>query len=183
MGGQRTRTYALSYDAGANVKRSRLVGVTQYGRDATVDLSGSVTAGTILPPTSFTYSAGPTAFQLETVTPTPPTTPAASDWVRGDFNGDGKADFARAVNSCTLTMLISNGSLVETSWTTSGCTTAPSGVRYAGDYDGDGKTDIAVLGTSSASSISLPEPGLRSKPGRTKELLSRAPPHPGCPQN
>jgi RHS repeat-associated protein len=151
VGGQRAKTYALAYDSGASVKRSHLVNVTQYGRDATVDASGSVTAGTALPPTTLTYSAGPSAFQLETITPTPPTTSAASDWLQGDFNGDGKADFARAVNSCTLTMLISNGSLVQTDWTTSGCATAPSGTRYAGDFNGDGKTDIAVLGTSSAS--------------------------------
>jgi hypothetical protein len=145
-GVQRSRTYALTYDPIS--KRSRLTSVKQFGRDAVLDSGGSVTVGTMLPPTTFSYSAGPATFQLETVTPTPPT---STVWLKGDFDGNGKADFVRAVNACTLTMLISNGSLVQSEWTTSGCTTAPTGVRYVGDYNADGKSDLAVLGTASAS--------------------------------
>src|SRR3990167_2820533 len=53
--GQRARAYALAYSPSTATSRSLLSSTQQYGEDATVDASGTVTGGTALPATTLSY--------------------------------------------------------------------------------------------------------------------------------
>jgi len=74
-----------------------------------------------------------------------PASPVGAQCVVGDFNGDGKSDFAcyNAIGQAWQ-MTFSTGS----SWSTATWTGANPGVPvgnqcFTGDYDGDGRTDLA----------------------------------------
>jgi hypothetical protein len=54
--GQRVRAYALTYGTGTSTNRSRLASVQQFGRDASVDPSGTVSGVTSLPPVTLVAS-------------------------------------------------------------------------------------------------------------------------------
>ncbi|HSP78408.1 MAG TPA: toxin TcdB middle/N-terminal domain-containing protein [Myxococcaceae bacterium] len=101
--GSRVRAYKLSYATSGPTGRSVLTRVQQFGRDATLDATGTVTGGSALPPSTFSYdSAG-----LGTASATPP---PSGLWSRlwdgaaagagpndggvryGDFDGDGRQD-------------------------------------------------------------------------------------------
>lgn len=90
MGDSLVRAYRLGYEESPSSPLSRLIYVQQYGKDATFDANMTVTGGTALPATTFTYS------QLDLAQPWTPVT-----WTAGaglghqvaDFNGDGIADY------------------------------------------------------------------------------------------
>ncbi|HTO60932.1 MAG TPA: FG-GAP-like repeat-containing protein [Bradyrhizobium sp.] len=85
------------------------------------------------------------------------------DYVIGDFNGDGKTDFAMiggVVSSATQQFVFtSNGDgTFAQNFTTIGCCVfgAPPRNNWAivnGDFNGDGKTDFALLGGAGATSV------------------------------
>jgi RHS repeat-associated protein len=143
VSGSRARTYGLTYSTSQTTGRSLLSSVTRYGRDAVVDTTGAVsgvvgkiTAGSHLPPVTFTYTADTVAY----------TSGPAKNWcpetVRtGDFNGDGKTDLlCHNVTTFANTVALSDG--------TGGFTVEPkfgpfcSGLLITGDFNGDGKTDL-----------------------------------------
>src|SRR5262249_17898501 len=67
------------------------------------------------------------------------------DWVRGDFNGDGKDDQIHVGTDCSIALqvLLSNGTaFTKPSWSIANCGTYSIGTMLAADVNGDGKTDI-----------------------------------------
>ncbi len=112
--GIRVRAYKLSYTTNPSTGLSLLASVQQFGRDATVDAAGTVTGGSALPATSFSYdSAG--------LSLAPASTPPSGMWSRlwdgasagwtsggpndggvryGDFDGDGRQDMLWMMWEC-----------------------------------------------------------------------------------
>lgn len=113
--------------------------------------------GSCLPPTSFAATSGGGAtFNAATFNYTswnfgsPPT----ANWTPlvGDFNGDGKTDFAFA-SQTRVNMLISNGdgTFTENAFPYPiGTISTPAFTPVVGDFDGDGKTDFAWAGRFTA---------------------------------
>ena len=100
--GNRMRAYKLSYVGDSNGEPSKLRYVTQYGKDAGLDSTGSVVSRTYLPAISFDYTAyGTNSFQSSYVS----TYYGGDGWGMSvpaffpDLNGDGKADICRVKES------------------------------------------------------------------------------------
>jgi hypothetical protein len=144
-GGTVVANYQLAYLQDGTVPVSRLSGVTLCGGD-----------GSCLPATTFTgtgpwdgtFIAGSYGIPNGWSFGTPPT----PSWmpIIGDFNGDGKTDFAM-LNQTTLHTFRSNG---DGSFA-AGTYSVPNGSNFGavsqwtlivGDFNGDGKTDFAMLG-------------------------------------
>ncbi|MGA3226918.1 MAG: FG-GAP-like repeat-containing protein [Acidobacteriaceae bacterium] len=74
----------------------------------------------------------------------------------GDFNGDGRPDFAVPTNGGPIVILLGNGDGTFTTGTplTSLATFTPTSV-VVGDFNGDGKQDIAVLSAQGIGSVNI----------------------------
>src|SRR5262249_35176483 len=62
VSGARARAYQLTYTTSGTTTRSLLASVRQFGKDATLDATGTVTGGTSWPATRASYQAGSTGF-------------------------------------------------------------------------------------------------------------------------
>ena len=101
----RVRAYNLVYDTDSSTTgdqysistgRSILTSVQQFGKDSTLDASGTITGGTALPALKLTTPADTNSFAENTWTTTASNWgPANLTWT-GDFDGDGKTDIATA---------------------------------------------------------------------------------------
>lgn len=144
--GQRVRTYALSYGAQLPTTQEQLLASVQmYGKDAVLDADGTVTAGTALPPTSFTYYDDPASFAAKTTWST-----AHSSWAYkaesvqyADVNGDNRADRIFRHTNNQIHVSLSNGTAFSapTLWANPGGTYKGDQDSYA-DVNGDGKADL-----------------------------------------
>src|SRR5262249_33473088 len=143
-----------NYTTSASTGRSLLTSVQVYGKDATVDASANVTSGTTLPAITATYpqpavgatdlASGTAGASVGTGQPT---------YGVGDFNGDGKKDYAfRAANTNSWYVLISNGTTFTSQFWGNQATSAGTGVpdEGFGDFNGDGKTDFFYRGSDSS---------------------------------
>jgi RHS repeat-associated protein len=152
VGADRLRSYALTYDLSPSSGRSRLHSVQQYGRDAVVDASGNVTAGTSLPPIVFGYSVSANTFMKSAWATGQGTFGAANLWVTGDFNDDGRTDFAKTqIASCKIDVQKSSGNaFTREQWAIAGCVTTAGSLWRAGDFNGDGKTDLVQINATAS---------------------------------
>jgi RHS repeat-associated protein len=153
--GAAIRAYKLLYPLTSNsTGRSLLGSVQMYGKDVVIDGSGNITAGTTLPPETYTYSTDVSDHSFT----------GGGSWSAGcaytlgtgDFNGDGRQDFYCHYGSGTgaLDVGISTGTgFNKTSW---GQACAGTGkVMSTGDFNGDGKTDFLCKLSNSALDVGL----------------------------
>lgn len=148
VNGSRLRAYRLGYTKSGTTSRSLLTSVQQFGRDATLDASGTVTGGTSLPASTFSYQSGATSF-LAGALDTGMQNDANSRFLTMDINGDGKTDM--------LEMKARQTAYVRTAWLSNGngftkASENGSGIRqYANsrflpaDVNGDGKSDFIEI--------------------------------------
>jgi RHS repeat-associated protein len=146
---KRARAYQLTYGSSAATSRSLLTAVRQYGRDATLDATGTVSGGTALPPMSPTYrpegtgAVGPTP--IATAFPDS-STEYETKRMFADVNGDGRADYTRAYTNKVRVMLATGdgtfGPPIDTPFETN--STSWRDYRDLVDINGDGKADYVV---------------------------------------
>ena len=150
VGEMLVREYRLAYDNAGAVGRSRLVSVTECEA-----------AGSCLPPISLQWSSSNGDGAFTTPVYSYPTgwdfgaDPSYWQRITGDFNGDGKTDFAR-VGPTYAHVFISNGDGTFSNPVYS----FPSGWDFGanpvywqmitGDFNGDGRTDFARVGPTYA---------------------------------
>lgn len=91
VNGSRVRAYKLSYSTSSMTAKSMLNSVQQFGKDATLDGTGTVTGGTSLPASLFTYQTGNTSFVADQLD-TGMQNDSLSRYLPMDINGDGKTD-------------------------------------------------------------------------------------------
>ncbi|WPB74323.1 toxin TcdB middle/N-terminal domain-containing protein [Archangium violaceum] len=105
-GGTRVRAYKLSYTANASTGLSLLASVQQFGRDATLDGTGTVLGGSAWPATSFSYDSTGLGLASAALPPSgmwsrmwdgasagwPSGGPSDGGVRYGDFDGDGRQD-------------------------------------------------------------------------------------------
>jgi YD repeat-containing protein len=142
VAGSRRAAYAVSYVT-STTNRSMVSSIQEYGTDAAVQSDGTITGGTALPAESYQYQAIGSGY-------------ARSDWsdpvpepIQGDFNGDGRQDFAW-ISGCTVNLRLSNGSsFTAATWPIASCSggVGDGGALdpEVGDFNGDGRQDIAVF--------------------------------------
>src|SRR5262245_56097423 len=144
VGGSRARAYKLVYSLGG-FNKSRLASVQQYGRNATLDGTGTVTGGTSLPATTFTWNAEPTGSMSQVTGPTNFCSGPNLVLTPGvDINVDGKDDMHchdKMAGQHTVALSNGNGSFqivnnAITSWCSGGYTT------HLSDFNGDGRMDL-----------------------------------------
>ena len=136
--GSLVRAYELSYSTSASTNRSVLTSVKQHGKDAGVDASGTITPGTSLPATTFSYSGDTQTFTDGAAW--------ATGWCSGgtinsgaDVNGDGKQDLWCKNTANNPQVLTSNGAGGFATWSPY----VTQGPWIAGDFTGDGKSDLS----------------------------------------
>lgn len=129
FGGNRVRTYALSYNTSQVVGISRLASVRQWPSDAIVDSNGAVSSGgtSPLPATSFNYRAEASSFGSNRLV-------AEDVLALGDFDGDGRTD----VYTLEGDIEFGNG----TTLSVGPMSDPPEVYVQAGDINGDGRDDL-----------------------------------------
>lgn len=151
-GGQRVRVYRLAYQQAGDPNRSVLASVRQYGRDATVDGSGTVTGGTALPAVTLGYQDGVSRFEDQISS-----SRGVGDWgsttnrdLFGDVNGDGRTDLVRVHqdgSDARARVSISDG--VGYPAPASDAVVGPWNIETTdqlADVNGDGRADLVRLG-------------------------------------
>ena len=158
--GTRIRAYKLSYTTSSNTSRSLLSSIQQFGKDAVIDGTGTITGGTTLPGTGTTFLGGDTGFMSTNLGP---------EWGDNnggwnvpeyystisypDLNGDGKSDIcARESGGIECWIGTGTGFVLPFNgpdWTdASGWNVHKfySTIRFS-DLNGDGKADVCARGS------------------------------------
>ncbi len=160
---QRLRAYQLAYSSSLHSKRSQLVSVRQYGRDAAIDAWGQVTSGSALPARTFSWSnevLGPT-----TPVNTDPQTAgtygkSAHTRVFADLNGDNRSDLliiggSNAGDGANLRWAHASGggnygALQTAKVAATGTFRGDNFKPHSADVNGDGLTDAVFMWGSNA---------------------------------
>ncbi len=150
----RVRAYTFAYSSSATTSRSLLAYAQQYGKDAVIDASGTVISGTSLPAMEFGWQEGGDGFDIQTWPIWLDSSLSSPTYWTGDFNGDGKTDFASPISGSggqQIRVNLSTGSGFDVqTWPIWLDCTLTSENYWTGDFNGDGKTDFAsyIAGSS-----------------------------------
>ncbi|MGB0910092.1 MAG: SpvB/TcaC N-terminal domain-containing protein, partial [Nitrospirales bacterium] len=154
------RAYKLSYIENTTTQHSLLQQMQQYGKDAVIDSTGTVTGGTTLPAVTSTFAGGDTGFMS---TFFGPTWSDAESWNRPEYygtiqypdvDGDGKSDIC-ARNQGGILCIVGtgigfSGSIIGPPWSDATGWTAHqnfSTIRFP-DLNGNGKADLCGKASS-----------------------------------
>ncbi len=136
--GSRMAAYKVSYEPTSS--STILSSIQRYGKNVTINGTGTITGGTTLPAFTVTYPTGGTASFASS-------TSGAVVWYPqyinmpggvGDVNGDGKADL---VGPSQVYLSTGSGFSPGQSWG-GGIPAAQDGVGALADVNGDGKADL-----------------------------------------
>ncbi|MDI5980668.1 RHS repeat-associated core domain-containing protein [Amycolatopsis magusensis] len=147
VGGQRLRAYQLAYTTSGATARSLLTGVRQFGRDAVLDASGTVTGGTALPPVTAAYRPGdpvPAAGHHDTAL----VSNTESKYLPMDINGDGKGDMLEVYPygfGHQRRSWLSDGTGFTLAATENATPSSTNSKFLPGDANADGKTDLIEI--------------------------------------
>jgi len=149
--GNLVRAYSLTYTISTNTNRSLLSSVQQFGKDASVDSTGTITGGVSLPPVSIGWQV--TGANISTTDNAVRIT--QDNWrdtykvYPGDFNGDGFIDLYLGGSNSTyfcrgpeITTTDSCVHITNDNW-------RDTYNVYPGDFNGDGITDLYLGGSNS----------------------------------
>ncbi len=149
VGDDVARAYKLTYTASRNTQRSLLTSVQQYGSDATLDSSGTVTGGTSLPAVTMTYQAGGVGFSHQSFNASVGGEGANIKDYLADVDGDGKSDLVRIWkngDNAYAQVNPSNGSgFPDQSFNASVGNWNAAFKDYFVDVNGDGKSDLVRI--------------------------------------
>ena len=147
VSGSRVRSYKLGYQTSGGTGRSLLASVQQFGTNAVLDASGTVTGGTSLPARAVGYQAGsPSPSFTQGATDNIWTMSYSSRWLALDINGDGKDDLVELNDgNDTRRIWISNGTSFTAGATDAIWNMAYNSTWVALDINGDGKDDLVEL--------------------------------------
>jgi len=147
VNGVRLRAYKLTYSRSASTQRSLLVGIQQFGRDAILDSTGTVTSGTSFPASTYTYDSAAGVIRNRTWTTGGHGVGDAGS-TYADIDGDGKAEYVTHSKNGThyATFFNADGTLTNRTWP-GGHGVGDAGSTYA-DIDGDGKAEYVTHSTN-----------------------------------
>ncbi len=150
VSGSRVRAYRLAYVTSGPTSRSLLASVQQFGTDATLDGSGTITGGTSLPAITLQYQGGSPAFTAGNQDGDVSDSTDA-EFFAVDINGDGKSDMLEVYKVCVFicwryrVAWISNGASYTQASSESGLSTGTRTRFLPMDVNGDGKGDLVEL--------------------------------------
>ena len=149
VGATLVKSYNLSYQAGTATGRSRLTSLQEC--DGAADC---------LPATTFAWQEGGQGFTMQRWATQQGGYWDTQKWFVGDFNGDGKTDFANVFNdggSISIDVHLSNGSSFSSArWATQQGVYSDTQKWFVGDFNGDGKIDFArVVDDGGSASIDV----------------------------
>ncbi len=150
VSGSRLRAYKLTYAQSGATSRSLLSSVQQFGKDATLDNSGTVTGGTSLPAIKTSYQASSPSF-VSGNNDTAMGNSSKARYFAMDINGDGKTDMLELwpnllENRCRTSWISNGTSFTEASTDCAGMSRDYTNTHFlTGDFNGDGKSDLIEI--------------------------------------
>jgi len=145
VSGSRVRAYKLTYATSDATGRSLLASVQQFGTDAVLDATGTVTGGTALPAVTATYQAGAPAFVSGNDNTAATGNSTDAKYLPMDVNGDGKTDMLEVwpnFGTYQRKTWLSNGTDFTLA-SAEGAMTLNTNTRFLpGDFTGDGRSDL-----------------------------------------
>jgi RHS repeat-associated protein len=170
VGGSRVRAYRLTYTVSASTGRSLLASIQQFGRDAVLDATGTLTAGSALPPLALGWSGSASSRQLaysgsSSTGETYWASVVDSSTYRGkalatDINGDGRGDVVMLYQDVNNRVTVahhwlsdgsrlqytgSSSTSTETYWTSVVDSPTYRGRVFPMDVNGDGRGDVVMI--------------------------------------
>ncbi len=137
-GATSVREYRLAYDNNGAVGRSRLTSLTECAGD-----------GVCLPATTFAWSGGNNLLSGARWATRQGSYGELQKWFPGDFNGDGKTDYAKVFNdagAASIDVHVSTGSGFSVQrWATRQGGYWDAQRWLVSDFNGDGKSDFAKV--------------------------------------